>query len=213
MVRSEKVGIRGTKYYAASRLYHARRLHAGQPVRLKHEPLNLHDSHAVAVLLDDTGDQLGYIPRELAPVYEEWLRNGKIGAARIASVAKRNGRIHIVIDVAVRVTDSPYKKPSVAPAARSGVVDLLTDSLGEPRRVTDRPPPRPSVTSAVVSTVVDHPTDSTERPRSGRLTARTGCFVAAAVYLVILIMWPGPTLWITYLVWFILYAISSIFER
>jgi hypothetical protein len=44
----------------------------GRALRLRREPDNPHDPHAVAVLLA-SGEPLGYVPRELAPsVGEDW---------------------------------------------------------------------------------------------------------------------------------------------
>ena len=41
----------------------------GRPLTLRPEPDNPHDPHAVAVLLE-TGEPVGYVPREIAPAVE-----------------------------------------------------------------------------------------------------------------------------------------------
>ena len=120
MVRSLHFPIKGTYYYAANLAIECDLIHKGTALCFKAEPENAYDAHAVQIwLATDQADEqaqdqtlppkapspntepfttgllLGYVPRQLAPLIGQQLKNGYALTPQVIHRANRGKIIEI----------------------------------------------------------------------------------------------------------------------
>lgn len=89
-----KVGLRGESNYQPA----IRQLSVGDPIRLRHEPLNPYDSNAIAAF-GPRGQHVGYIPRD-SWLTRAMLEEEKSVTASVATIgAGGSGNLGVVLDV------------------------------------------------------------------------------------------------------------------
>lgn len=77
-VLTKRFEVKGTRYYKAKLAYERGDLVNNSPLRLAHQPNNKHDSNAVAIYLRKTGEMIGHVPREHAPLIRKLLELSRI---------------------------------------------------------------------------------------------------------------------------------------
>lgn len=98
---TKRYEMRGTRYYKAKLAYDRGDLVDNSPLRLAHQPNNKHDTNAIAIYLRKTGEMIGHIPRDNAPLIRKLLELGRITSISAKHLQPSGENLYLDCDISI----------------------------------------------------------------------------------------------------------------
>jgi GIY-YIG catalytic domain/HIRAN domain len=113
--------VKGTYYYGAERLFSSNALRPKVKVKLLHQPLNPYDKNAVAVHLDNSGEMIGHLPREMAANFLQSIASGLVTNASVSRVYRADNSLKIYISISWLVARKPVESNKIISTDKSRI--------------------------------------------------------------------------------------------
>jgi HIRAN domain/GIY-YIG catalytic domain len=112
--RTVRIAIRGTRYYDCEAAIARGELFVGAAVALHHQPWNIHDHNAVAVVLLGSKLMLGHVRRDLAQKFAELVKAGAVKSAKVVKISRGLDRLGVrpIVHIVVLYAEPPTEKAS-----------------------------------------------------------------------------------------------------
>lgn len=107
---TKRYEVKGTRYYKAKLAYDRGDLVNNSPLRIAHQPNNKHDQNAIAIYLRKTGEMIGHIPREHAPLIRKLLELGRI--VSISAKHLHPSGENLYLDCDINITSNLKQTPA-----------------------------------------------------------------------------------------------------